>query len=99
MLTLGDVLDKKFIGSDELRRNLKKVLNDFKKNGGEVVVTQNGKPKAVLVNLKRYLELEELQERIADSDPKLVKSVNKGIEEVRAGKYVTSKELFKKLGI
>lgn len=98
-LGLAELLERKFIGADELRRNLKKVLNGFKKNGGELVVTQKGKPKAMLVAIDRYLELEELREKMLDRDPKLVKSINKGIEEVRAGKFVTSEELFKKLGI
>ena len=98
-LSFSDILKKKFIGVDGLRRELTRIINKLRKEGGEIVITQHGKPQAVLVNLKSYLEFEELQEQKADSDPKLVKSLNDAIADVRAGNGISAEEVFKKLGV
>ncbi len=98
-LSFSDILQKKFIGVDDLRRELTTILKKLKKEKGEVVITQHGKPQAVLVDLKSYLEFEELQEQIADSDPKFVKEINAAIADVRKGNGIPADEVFKKLGI
>ncbi|MDO8638630.1 MAG: type II toxin-antitoxin system prevent-host-death family antitoxin, partial [Candidatus Daviesbacteria bacterium] len=58
-LDLAKVLQKKFIGIDELRRQLSDVLDRLPKEGGELVVTQHGMPQAVLIDLESYLNLYE----------------------------------------
>lgn len=97
-LKIGDFLKSKFVGTDELRRELRSILERLPKEK-EVIVTQNGRPKGVLLDLNYYLELEELQEQIADSDPKFIKELNKALGEVKAGKAIPAEEVFKKLGI
>lgn len=98
-LSFSDMLQKKFIGVDDLRRELTTILKKLKKEKGEVVITQHGKPQAVLVDLKSYLEFEELQEQIADSDPKLVKELNAALKDAKAGNVVDAGTVFKELGI
>lgn len=95
-LGLAEVLRKKFIGTDELRKELTDILDQLPKEGGEIVITQHGTPQAVLMDLESYLEL---QEQIADSDPELIKEINEAISEVEAGNGVPVQEVFKKLGI
>ena len=97
-VSLTNILQKKFIGADDLRRELTEVLARLPKEG-EVVITQHGKPKGVLLAVDDYLALEELQEQIADSDPKLIKRVNKALAEVKAGKGIPAEEVFKKLSL
>lgn len=92
------LLKGKFIGVDDLRRELAEVLARLPKEG-EVIITQHGKPKGVLLALDYYLALEELQEQIADSNPKLVMRLNKALAEAKKGKKIPAEEVFKNLGI
>lgn len=97
--SLASLLQKKFIGTDDLRRELTSILDRLQKERGEIVVTNHGKPQAVLVDLQSYLDLEEVQEQIADSDPKLVKSVNAALADAKRGNVIDADEVFKKLGM
>lgn len=97
MQTLANTLQKKFIGTDDLRKNLTAVLNDLSKSGSEIVITHHGKPQAVLVDLNAYLEQQETLEDL--STPGFIESVHKGAEEVRAGKGITLEQLKKDLNI
>jgi prevent-host-death family protein len=96
MQTLGQVLQKKFIGTDELRKELTSILDKLPEEGGEIVVTQHGKPQAILVDLDTYLEL---QEQIADHNPKLIKDVNDAIADVKKGHGISAQKVFDELGI
>ena len=97
-LSFSDVLQKKVVDVDDLRHRLTNILAKLPKEG-EIVITQRGKPKGVLIDMASYLEWEELQEQIADSDPKLVKELNAAIADVRKGNGIPADEVFKKLGI
>ncbi len=97
-INLYSLLDKKFVGADDLRKELTKILNKLSKEG-EVVITQHGQPKGVLMDVATYLEYEEMLERIADSDPKLIKEINEAIADVKAGNGVPAEEVWKQLGI
>lgn len=96
MQTVSALLQKKFIGTDDLRRELTRILNQLQKERGELVITHHGKPQAILLDLDSY---EELQEQIADSDPKLVKSINAALEDAKKGNVVDADKVFKDLGI
>lgn len=63
-INFNSLLDKKFIGTDELRRNLTKILNELSQKGGEFIVTQHGIPKAVLMDIESYIKLEKRIEDI-----------------------------------
>ncbi len=97
-LDITSLLNKKFVGADELRRDLTKILNQIPREG-EVIITQNGKPKGVLLDIKSYLEIEELYEQIADLNPKLIKRVNEAVEDVRKHGGIPAKQVWKELGI
>lgn len=92
------LLDKKFIGTDDLRKRLTVILNKLPLER-EVIITQNGKPRGVLLDIKSYLEVEELLEQIADADPKLIKRVNKAVEDVKKHGGIPAEEVWKELGI
>lgn len=100
-LRLSQILKKKFIGTEDLRRDLTAILQQLSKKGGEIIITQRGKPKAVLLDIDSYIDQEELAEQIADQDPKLIKHLNKIVENYESGKDkgVPAEEVFKKLGI
>ncbi len=97
-LNIADLLDKKFIGADDLRKELTNILNGLSKER-EVVITQHGQPKGVLMDIASYLEYEELLEQLADSNPKLIKEINEAIADVKAGNGVPAEKVWKELGI
>lgn len=68
------LLDKKFIGTDELRRNLTKILNELSQKGGELIVTQHGVPKAVLMDIESYIKL---QKRILEVERRTTQTYRK----------------------
>lgn len=85
-LRLSQILKKKFIGTEDLRRDLTAILKQLSKKGGEIIITQSGKPKAVLLDIDSYIDQEELAEQIADQDPMLIKHLNKIVDDVESGK-------------
>jgi len=95
---LSNVLDKQFIGADELRRDLTKILNQIPK-GGEIVVTQHGKPKVVMVDIETYLRIQELEDELADYDPKFVKKMNKVLADVKKHGGIPAEKVWEELGI
>lgn len=97
MQTLTNILQKKFIGTDDLRKDLTHILNKLPEEGGEIVVTQRGKPQAILIDLNTYLEQQETLEDLAE--PGFIESMHKAAEEVRQGKGITLEQLKKDLNL
>ncbi len=95
-ISTADLLRKKFIGTDDLRRELTDILDKLPDEGGEIVITQHGKPQAILLGLDAYIEL---QEQIADSDPKLISKINNALDEAKKGKKISAQKVFEDLGI
>lgn len=89
-------MKKRVIGADKLRRGLTEILNSLPKRGGEIVITQYGKPQAVMIDLESYIEL---QERLLDSDPRLIKEINEAVADVKAGNGIPAEKVFKDLGL
>ena len=96
-LSLAETLQKKFIGTDELRKGLTDILNKLSDNGGEIVITQHGTPQAVLINLESYLDLYETLEDL--QRPGFIKSIYDGLKEIDEGKGIPHEQLKKNLGI
>ena len=69
-----------------------------------IVVTQKGKPAAMLLSVRKFLEMKELNEELEDSLKELsykqyIQSLSLGVEKVRKGKGKPAKKLFKELGL
>ncbi|MDP3955155.1 MAG: type II toxin-antitoxin system Phd/YefM family antitoxin [bacterium] len=99
-----DILGIPFVGTYELRKNLPLLLAQIQRKGDGVVVTQKGKPAAMLLSIKRYLEMkglvEELEEAIKElADKDYMAELLVDEKEIRVGKGKTAEEVFKKLGI
>ena len=96
-LGLAETLQKKFIGTDELRKGLTDILNKLSNRGGEIVITQHGTPQAVLIDLESYLDLYETLEDL--QRPGFIESVHTGAKEIEQGKGLTMSQLKKNLGL
>lgn len=92
-----DLLKNPFIGVHELRRSLTELLASIKEEGLDLVITQNGKPVAVLVDLERYLEMQEALREFAD--PEYLTALLQAREEIKAGKGIPVEKVFTKTAV
>lgn len=92
------ILQNKFIGTDDLRKSLSDILDKLPKER-RMVITQHGQPRGALIDLDTLIKLEELEDELADYNPKLVKRVNKALADAKKGNVVDADEVFKQLGI
>lgn len=92
---LTNILQKKFIGTDDLRRDLTGILDKLSSEGGEIVVTQHGKPQAILLDLNSYLEFQETLEDL--NTPGFIESIHQGAKEISEGKGINHEQLLKEL--
>ncbi len=94
-INISSLLDKKFVGTDDLRRDLTDIIDKFPSEHGEIVITQHGKPKAILLDLNTYLQLTDIQEDIVQ--PGYIDTLYDELEKVKKGKGVSHKALVKSL--
>lgn len=95
--TQAQILRKKFIGADDLRKSLSDIIEKLADEKTEIVITQHGKPKAVLVDLNTYLALTDIQEDIIQ--PGYIDSLYKELAAVKKGKGVSHDKLVKMLKV
>lgn len=91
------LLKNPFVGVHELRKNLTRLLESIKEEGTEVIVTQQGKPVALLMNIEKYLELKQAVEEF--SDPQYVADLLEAKREIKEGRGIPADEVFAKKGI
>lgn len=83
-----------FVGVHELRRSLTELLIRIQEQGQDLVITQNGKPVAVLVEVERYLEMQETLREF--SDPEYLAALLEARDEIEAGKGIPLEEVLPK---
>ncbi len=98
-----NILESSFVGAYQLRKDLPLLLKRLNRKRGQIVVTQKGKPAAMLMSLKRYFELktlaEELEEVVREmTDKKYLKSLLTERKEIKTGKGKVASDFFKELG-
>lgn len=91
-----DILKNPFVGVHDLRKNLTKLLSSLKEDGVDVVVTQQGKPVALLVEVERYLEMMQALKEF--SDPEYLAVLFEARREIREGKGIAAEEVFANKG-
>lgn len=92
-----EILKNPFVGVHELRKNLTKLLSSVKQEGIEVVITQQGKPVALLIDIEKYLEVKQALKEF--SDPEYLAELLEGRKEIRNGKGIPADEVFAKKGL
>ena len=96
-LSTIDLVRKKFIGTDDLRKRLSDILDKLPDEGGEIIVTQHGKPQAILIDLQSYLDLYENLGYL--QNPDFIESIHQGAREIKQGKGITMEQLKKNLSL
>lgn len=93
----NQIVKNKFVGADELRRDLTNILARLPKEGGQMVVTQHGEPQAILMDFERYLDLLETLEDL--QTPGFIESIHQGAKEIKEGKGISHEQLLKDLNL
>ena len=94
---MREILRGQFVGVHELRRNLTSILEALRREGREIVITQQGKPTAVIVDLEKYLEVREALGEF--SDPSYLAALLEARREMREGEGVDAAEVFRQKGV
>lgn len=90
---MNELLRSRFVGMHELRQRLPQFLDALNAEGQEVVITRQGKPAAVIVDLERYLKVQEALKEF--SDPAYLRTLLAAREEIRAGNATDAEEVFR----
>lgn len=90
-----DFLRNQFVGMHELRQNLAKLLDELQ--GRDLVITRQGKPAAVIVDLERYLEVERAFKEF--SNPNYLSELLKAHDEIKKGKGIPAEKVFRQKGL
>jgi antitoxin YefM len=94
---MHELLRSRFVGMHELRKSLGTLLDSLAEEGHEVIVTRQGKPAAVLLDVERYLELQQALQEFAD--PNYLAALLEARREIRAGEGVAAEEVFAQKGL
>lgn len=74
------------ISISDARANLPELVDKTEKVMARFVISRKGEPAAVLLSADEYESLMETLEIM--TDPKLVKEIERGLEDIRAGRVV-----------
>lgn len=94
---MHDLLRSQFVGMNELRQKLPKLLAQLAQEGEDVVITRQGKPAAVLVDVGKYLEVQQALREF--SDPHYLAELLRARQEIRQGEGIPAEEVFRKKGL
>jgi prevent-host-death family protein len=92
-----ELLQNSFIGVHELRKKLTALIATVKDDGAEIVITQQGKPVAVMMNIEKYLEMKQAIKEF--SDPRYLAELLEAKKEIREGRGIPAEEVFARKGL
>ena len=93
-----------FIGSHELRRDLTRLLDSVKETNEPVVITSQGKPTAILTSVENYNQLQEMIDEMQIAikelaDKEYIKDLIEQKKNIKSGRGIAAKDLYRNLGI
>ncbi len=86
---------KTTISISEARKKIFKIAEEVQKPSNYYTLTENGRPKAVIMSAEEFESLMENLEIL--SNPKIMADIKKAEEEIKRGEYITLDELKKEL--
>ena len=87
---------KNILSITEARNNLFKIIDQAQKSSAYFILTERGRPKAVIMSAEEFDSWQETIEIMGDS--KLMKEIKSADEDYRKGNYVTMEEVLAKEG-
>jgi antitoxin YefM len=85
---------EKHVPISSAKAKLLELLRQVEESHGNVVITKNGLPKAVLINYEDFAGLLETIEILADA--KTMRGIKAGLQDIKAGRVVRLEAAFKK---
>ena len=87
---------KNIIPVSDLQRQAAQILLDVNKSSEPIIITQRGRPAAVLISTKRYAQIEEDLELLDDLE--LAQMLQQAERERLEGKTLSHEEVKRRLG-
>ena len=87
---------KNIIPVSDLQRQAAQILLDVNKSSDPIIITQRGRPAAVLISTKRYAQIEEDLELLDDLE--LAQMLQQAERERLEGKTLSHEEVKRRLG-
>ncbi len=81
------------IAISDARANLQELVNKVNKNLDRIIITINGRPKAVLLSEEELESLEETAEILAI--PNIKRDIAKSRQQIKEGKFILLENLIK----
>ena len=94
---MQELLRNQFVGTNELRKHLTRLLEGLQQEGAELVITKQGKPVAVVLDIEKYLEIQEALKEF--SDPAYVAELLEAKQEFAEGKGIPAEEVYAEKGV
>ena len=87
----------KTLAFTEARKDLSKIVDEVSSNHEHVVITKQGRPKAVVMSADEFESWQETIEIL--DDPEAMAAIRRGLRDVKAGRVRPLEEVLKRLGI
>ncbi|MBI4138502.1 MAG: type II toxin-antitoxin system Phd/YefM family antitoxin [Candidatus Wildermuthbacteria bacterium] len=88
---------KRTISVSEARKRIFEIIDEVQKPDAYYTLTENGKPKAVILSAENFEDL--LDDLDIYSDPDLLKEIQEAEREYKNGEYISLEELKKEFGV
>ena len=92
-----DLPQNSFVGVHALRKELAHLLKRVQDDGQDIVVTHQGKPAAVLLNIEKYLEMRDALRDL--SDPQHLQELIAAKREFDEGKGIPAEQVYREAGL
>ena len=87
----------KTLAFTEARKELSKIVDDVSSHHEHVIITKQGRPKAVVMSADEFESWQETLEIL--DDPKALSAIREGLRDVKAGRVRPLEEVLKQLGV
>lgn len=94
---MEELLHNQFVGTNELRKHLTRLLDALREEGEELVVTKQGKPVAVVIDVDKYLEIQQALREF--SDPTYLAELLQARQEFAEGRGIPAEEVYQEKGV
>ena len=88
----SEVYMRRYISLSKAKAHLGQLIDELDRNGGEVVLTRNRRPSAILMTVDEFESWQETKEIV--SDPELMREIRHGLRQLESGETFTFEDIF-----
>jgi antitoxin YefM len=94
---MNESLPTKMVGMQELAPRLPEILDRLATEGQELIVTRDGEPAAVMIDIERYREVQQALREF--SDPEYLTILLEARRDIDEGRGIPAEEVFAEKGL